>query len=271
MNRDASDAATFLRALYKMNKIPFAELALGAARNQAFAEGLAAGASTGRLWARKQDDKRDAILRMEGQAIHLAVTKYPGYQLWAPDSPAKAPIQVNLKEAYDLAIKHTRDPSDVAHLFGVPEGGGAMAGLVAASKRGNWFEHRLEVLAGKKGEPYTEMRDAVKTATYDAGAGNIIEADAIEFMTPASGDRPRRRLWLTRRPRVIPKAVEELGSPQQQTARLFEAVGVPPADAADAAETLEAIGSPVASPVARRPSRSTKPPERFTDSKHSRG
>ena len=64
-----------------MNSIPFAELALGAARNQAFAEGLAAGASTGRLWARKQDDKRDAALRLSGWADRTVKTKQPGFQL----------------------------------------------------------------------------------------------------------------------------------------------------------------------------------------------
>ena len=61
------------------------------------------------------------------------------------------------------------------------------------------------------------------------------------------------------------------GKNPSRVARLFEAAGVPAADAADAAETLEAIESPIGSPVARRPSRSTRPPTLFADSEHSRG
>ena len=181
-----------------MIQIPYAELALGAARNQAFAEGLAAGASTGRLWARKQDDKRDAAMRLAGHAAQVASTRQPGFQLWNPES-GKPPATVNIQTAFGAIAQHTEDRRRVAAMFGIRPGYEASELGAAARRPNEWFDRRLVALRAT--QPATIIERLLAP-----GGGPNIAVKAIEFTSPAGA-----RIWLLRGlaiepPRVVPIA-----------------------------------------------------------------
>ena len=168
-----------------MDKIPFAELALGAARKQAFAEGLAAGASAGRLFARQQDDKRDAQQRRLGAAHQLATARQPGFQLWQENASSPV-VNTNAAGAYSRLVAFTGDEAGTAQILGInltSERARDVSLSNAARAPTRWFDNAVgrSAAAGRPAEPFEQKLDA-------GGRTTSVQGRALVF-TNSAGER----------------------------------------------------------------------------------